>query len=204
VSNPARVCAVWMQRAAAHRGAPVFWDYHVVARVAGEIRDPDCLAGERLPLAEWLRASFPPGVAVPATYRPRFRRCPAAGFLKAFGSDRRHMRDEAGSFRAPPPPWPPSSPPTGPSIPCRSFWTSVHRACHRGWIFRPSPRRWFDRRRAEPPSTHGIQETSLTLQTTTLWDYPSQHYGQGQQGDSRYVGGDAELCDLEPVDPLHA
>lgn len=107
VSNPARVCAVWMQRAAAHRGAPVFWDYHVVARVAGEIRDPDCLAGERLPLAEWLRASFPPGVAVPATYRPRFRRCPAAGFLKAFGSDRRHMRDEAGSFRAPPPPWPP-------------------------------------------------------------------------------------------------
>ncbi|MCA9545697.1 MAG: hypothetical protein KC613_14935 [Myxococcales bacterium] len=28
----------------------------------------------------------------------------------------------------------------------------------------------------------------LSLQTTTLWDYPSQHYGAGQQGDSRYAG----------------
>jgi hypothetical protein len=28
----------------------------------------------------------------------------------------------------------------------------------------------------------------LRIQTTTLWDYPSQHYGQGMQGDSRYVG----------------
>ncbi len=28
----------------------------------------------------------------------------------------------------------------------------------------------------------------LRLQPTTLWDYPSQHYGEGQQGDSRYVG----------------
>jgi adenine-specific DNA-methyltransferase len=25
-------------------------------------------------------------------------------------------------------------------------------------------------------------------QTTTLWEYPSQHYGEGTQGDSRYVG----------------
>ena len=28
----------------------------------------------------------------------------------------------------------------------------------------------------------------LTLQTTTLWDYPSQHYGTGMQGDKNYVG----------------
>lgn len=29
----------------------------------------------------------------------------------------------------------------------------------------------------------------LRIQPTTLWDYPSQHYGEGQQqGDSRYVG----------------
>jgi SAM-dependent methyltransferase len=26
------------------------------------------------------------------------------------------------------------------------------------------------------------------LQTTTLWDYPSQHYGEGMQGDKEYVG----------------
>ncbi len=28
----------------------------------------------------------------------------------------------------------------------------------------------------------------LRIQPTTLWDYPSQHYGEGQQGDARYVG----------------
>lgn len=28
----------------------------------------------------------------------------------------------------------------------------------------------------------------LHVQPTTLWEYPSQHYGEGMQGDSRYVG----------------
>jgi len=28
----------------------------------------------------------------------------------------------------------------------------------------------------------------LTLQTTTMWDYPSQHYGEGMQGNKDYVG----------------
>ncbi len=28
----------------------------------------------------------------------------------------------------------------------------------------------------------------LQLQTTTLWDYPSQHYGEGEQGSKHYVG----------------
>jgi adenine-specific DNA-methyltransferase len=35
------------------------------------------------------------------------------------------------------------------------------------------------RRPAKPP---------LRVQPTTLWDYPSQHYGEGEQGSSRYVG----------------
>jgi SAM-dependent methyltransferase len=29
---------------------------------------------------------------------------------------------------------------------------------------------------------------ALRVQPTTLWDYPSQHYGEGTQGDPRYVG----------------
>lgn len=28
----------------------------------------------------------------------------------------------------------------------------------------------------------------LRLQTTTLWEYPSQHYGEGEQGSKSYVG----------------
>lgn len=29
---------------------------------------------------------------------------------------------------------------------------------------------------------------ALRVQPTTLWEYPSQHYGEGQQGDQKYVG----------------
>jgi DNA modification methylase len=29
---------------------------------------------------------------------------------------------------------------------------------------------------------------ALELQTTTLWEYPSQHYGEGMQGDQSYIG----------------
>lgn len=29
---------------------------------------------------------------------------------------------------------------------------------------------------------------ALRVEPTTLWDYPSQHYGEGTQGDQRYVG----------------
>lgn len=32
------------------------------------------------------------------------------------------------------------------------------------------------------------RKPALNLQTTTLWDYPSQHYGTGMQGDAKYVG----------------
>jgi hypothetical protein len=33
-----------------------------------------------------------------------------------------------------------------------------------------------------------VRKPPLHLQPTTLWDYPSQHYGAGQQGSSRFAG----------------
>ncbi len=33
-----------------------------------------------------------------------------------------------------------------------------------------------------------FKKPELTLQTTTLWDYPSQHYGADMQGDQAYIG----------------
>lgn len=33
-----------------------------------------------------------------------------------------------------------------------------------------------------------LKKPPLSLQTTTLWEYPSQHYGTQMQGDQRYVG----------------
>jgi DNA modification methylase len=35
---------------------------------------------------------------------------------------------------------------------------------------------------------HRPDKPPLRVQTTTLWDYPSQHYGDRMQGDARYVG----------------
>lgn len=33
-----------------------------------------------------------------------------------------------------------------------------------------------------------MAKPKLTLQTTTLWEYPSQHYGEGMQGNKEYIG----------------
>ncbi len=38
------------------------------------------------------------------------------------------------------------------------------------------------------PGKSPIKKPALTLETTTLWDYPSQNYGSGRQGDINYVG----------------
>ncbi len=41
----------------------------------------------------------------------------------------------------------------------------------------------------EPRRTwQGPKKRPLQPQVTTLWEYPSQHYGDGMQGDQRYVG----------------
>ena len=47
------------------------------------------------------------------------------------------------------------------------------------------------RRSNEPKRTRRFERPKkprLVLQPTTLWEYPSQHYGDREQGDQRYVG----------------
>ncbi|MFN3198621.1 MAG: TRM11 family SAM-dependent methyltransferase [Bradymonadia bacterium] len=39
-----------------------------------------------------------------------------------------------------------------------------------------------------PKRRPAFKKPPLRIQTTTLWDYPSQHYGEGMQGDQRYIG----------------
>jgi adenine-specific DNA-methyltransferase len=44
-------------------------------------------------------------------------------------------------------------------------------------------------RRPSPPNRpRGLAKPELRPQVTTLWDYPSQHYGEGMQGDQRFIG----------------
>lgn len=43
-------------------------------------------------------------------------------------------------------------------------------------------------RRAFDACLNKMPSPKLSLQTTTLWEYPSQHYGEGEQGSSKYRG----------------
>ena len=45
-----------------------------------------------------------------------------------------------------------------------------------------------DKRPAPPHRRAPFKKPPLRLQPTTLWDYPSQHYGEGLQGDPKYQG----------------
>ena len=95
----ARDFRMWAQRA----GSPCTWDYHVILLVksAGwRVWDLDSLLGLDAPLETYLDRSFKaPG--------PRFRVIDAATFATTFSSDRSHMKLPDGTYRAPPPPWPP-------------------------------------------------------------------------------------------------
>jgi adenine-specific DNA-methyltransferase len=39
-----------------------------------------------------------------------------------------------------------------------------------------------------PPRRQKYEKPQLSPQVTTLWDYPSQHYGDGEQGSAQYRG----------------
>jgi protein N-terminal glutamine amidohydrolase len=103
ISNATRACLMHAQRAAPP-GEPVMWDYHVVLLTGRDVWDLDCRLGAPLPVQTWLDATFP--VLLPAPSAPRFRVVDAELFVERFASDRSHMRDAAGGWKQPPPPWP--------------------------------------------------------------------------------------------------
>jgi hypothetical protein len=106
ISNRDRTCAMWHQRAARDRTAPMLWDYHVVLLAEGpwEVWDLDTTLGLPVPAEEYLLRCFNPHI--PRQFRARFRVVEAGVFGEVFASDRSHMRRADGRFRKPPPPWP--------------------------------------------------------------------------------------------------
>ena len=50
-----------------------------------------------------------------------------------------------------------------------------------------NPGQGHEPRRAKKPFRLW-ERPALSLQTTTLWEYPSQHYGTGEQGSKHYIG----------------
>jgi hypothetical protein len=104
ISNAQKTCALWQQRAA-EPGLPVIWDYHVVLSAARMIHDLDTRLPFPSPAREWIDGTFP--LPLPEELAPRFRVVSAARFVEVFASDRSHMRDAGGAYRASPPPWAP-------------------------------------------------------------------------------------------------
>ncbi len=111
ISNEARSCPMWHQRAAPRAGWPILWDYHVVLLCGApwEVWDLDTTLGMPVPAADYLRRSVREGLG--DDLEPRFRVVPAADFARVFCSDRAHMRDAGGRYKKPAPPWPPIAPP---------------------------------------------------------------------------------------------
>jgi hypothetical protein len=111
LTNEARRCAVWAQKIARHPGEPVLWDYHAIMMVAGPdgtfVYDLDSTLPLPSRFEDYARRALGPSEAIPAEYRPRFRLIDAELYRRAFSSDRSHMRNPDGSFKEPPPPWPP-------------------------------------------------------------------------------------------------
>jgi len=107
IGNAMGRCPFLHQRAAPP-GELMAWDYHcVVLDAAGRIWDLDTRLGLPLPAADWLAGSMPFAARLPARVEPRFRIVAAEEFRAHFASDRSHMRDAAGRWLQPPPPWPP-------------------------------------------------------------------------------------------------
>lgn len=111
LSNPARACALFAQRAAPRPDAPVLWDYHVVLWVEdaapGAIWDLDSTLGAPVPLAAWLEATVAPALGLSEHLHARFRVIDADRYVATFSSDRAHMADARGVPHAAWPPWPP-------------------------------------------------------------------------------------------------
>lgn len=113
ITNSRRTVAVWEQRAAPKR-RPIVWDYHVimVAQLDGAPRVLDL--DSRLPLGvaldEYVERALVPSQKLDPELVPRFRIVEGDLFAARLWSDRSHMKRADGSYRMPPPAWPPPRP----------------------------------------------------------------------------------------------
>ena len=126
ISNPARACAVWQQRAARKPAEPIIWDYHVVLLACNlevlNIWDFDTLLDMPCLASQWLYESFWQLPHEFAHLAPRFRLIASSEYRAKFSSDRTHMWSEDGSWKHPPPTWPAIVIPGAPSF---HLWTEM-------------------------------------------------------------------------------
>ncbi|MCH2187717.1 hypothetical protein MK280_17825 [Myxococcota bacterium] len=99
------------QRALPPEELMMTWDYHVFLLFrepnrTWQVFDPDTVLPQPCSAHVYALGSFPDLDPSSSAHRPQFRCIEASVYLKTFCSDRRHMRDAAGRYFQPPPPWP--------------------------------------------------------------------------------------------------
>ncbi|XP_008297544.1 protein N-terminal glutamine amidohydrolase [Stegastes partitus] len=111
VSNDNRMVPLWKQKSG--RGdQPVIWDYHVVLlQVALQsdalIYDLDSELPFPCNLKVYGAKAFRSDCHIRPEYHRKLRVVPADSFLQNFASDRSHMKNPDGTWKMPPPPYPP-------------------------------------------------------------------------------------------------
>uniref|UniRef100_A0A3Q3XIG4 Protein N-terminal glutamine amidohydrolase n=1 Tax=Mola mola TaxID=94237 RepID=A0A3Q3XIG4_MOLML len=107
ISNENRTVPLWKQRSA-HGDQPVIWDYHVILLQVGVQSEPlvyDLDSELSFPCRLQLYAHQ--ALRSDRGIKPKLRVVPADSFLLNFASDRSHMRNPDGSWKMPPPLYPP-------------------------------------------------------------------------------------------------
>ncbi|XP_032832937.2 protein N-terminal glutamine amidohydrolase [Petromyzon marinus] len=121
ISNDARTVPLWKQKCKQGTDEPVLWDYHVLLLLqhaedgsssnsssssSSFVYDLDSTLPFPCTLDSYAAQALRPDRDLKRRYRRRLRVVPADTFMRTFASDRSHMQDELGQWRAPPPPHP--------------------------------------------------------------------------------------------------
>ncbi|XP_044027927.1 protein N-terminal glutamine amidohydrolase [Siniperca chuatsi] len=111
ISNENRMVPLWKQKSG-HGDQPVIWDYHVVLLQVGLqldslVYDLDSELSFPCSLQLYAAQALRSDRNIKPAYHRKLRVVPADSFLLNFASDRSHMKNSDGSWRMPPPPYPP-------------------------------------------------------------------------------------------------
>jgi len=109
ISNKQKSCPLWRQRAGTANEGFILWDYHVILLAKGnawQVWDLDTMLELPTSFSSYVEETFQIKRYELAEYSPQFRVIDRADFLSNFASDRSHMRNADGSWKATPPLWP--------------------------------------------------------------------------------------------------
>nr|XP_019961913.1 PREDICTED: protein N-terminal glutamine amidohydrolase isoform X1 [Paralichthys olivaceus] len=111
ISNENRMVPLWKQKSGCG-DQPVIWDYHVILMVRGLqsdalVYDLDSELSFPCSLKLYGAKALRSDRSIRPEYHRKLRVVPADSFLLKFASDRSHMKAPDGSWKMPPPPYPP-------------------------------------------------------------------------------------------------